>query len=329
MTEPLDLRHRPRRLRRNPALRSLVAESELSLRRLVQGHFVLPGENREEAIGALPGISRFSPDRLLPQVAADLEKGLRAVMLFGVPEHKDGEASGALDPEGEVPQAVRLLKQEFGQDLVVMADVCLCPYTDHGHCGFVSDEEIVNDASVQALAQMSQILADAGADVLGPSDMMDGRIGVIRQHLDQAGHEQTSLLAYSAKYASAFYGPFREAAGSAPSFGDRRSYQMDFRNRREAEREVLLDLEEGADMVMIKPALAYLDIIRTVQDLSTVPVVAYNVSGEYSMVQLAVREGLAEERAMVQEVLGSMHRAGADMIITYHGSRVAQEGWLS
>jgi porphobilinogen synthase len=329
MTEPLDLRHRPRRLRRNLALRSLVAESELSLRRLVQGHFVLPGENREEAISALPGISRFSPDRLLPQVAADLENGLRAVMLFGVPEHKDGEASGALDPDGEVPQAVRLLKQEFGQDLVVMADVCLCPYTDHGHCGFVSQEEIVNDASVLALAQMSQVLADAGADVLGPSDMMDGRIGVIRQHLDQAGHEQASLLAYSAKYASAFYGPFREAAGSAPSFGDRRSYQMDYRNRREAEREVLLDLEEGADMVMIKPALAYLDIIRTVQDLSTVPVVAYNVSGEYSMVQLAVREGLAEERAMVQEVLGSMHRAGADMIITYHASRVAQEGWLS
>lgn len=329
MTEPLDLRHRPRRLRRNPALRSLVAESELSLRRLVQGHFVLPGENREEAIGALPGISRFSPDRLLPKVAADLENGLRAVMLFGVPEHKDGEASGAMDPDGEVPQAVRLLKQEFGQDLVVMADVCLCPFTDHGHCGFVANDEIVNDASVLALAQMSQVLADAGADVLGPSDMMDGRIGVIRQHLDQAGHEQASLLAYSAKYASAFYGPFREAAGSAPSFGDRRSYQMDYRNRREAEREVLLDLEEGADMVMIKPALAYLDIIRTIQDLSTVPVVAYNVSGEYSMVQLAVREGLAEERTMVQEVLGSMHRAGADMIITYHGSRVAQEGWLS
>jgi len=329
MTEPLDLRHRPRRLRRNPALRSLVAESELSLRRLVQGHFVLPGDNREEAIGALPGISRFSPDRLLPQVAADLEKGVRSVMLFGVPEHKDGEASGALDPEGEVPQAVRLLKQEFGQDLVVMADVCLCPYTDHGHCGFVAKEEVVNDASVLALAQMSQVLADAGADVLCPSDMMDGRIGVIRQHLDQVGHEQASLLAYSAKYASAFYGPFREAAGSAPSFGDRRSYQMDYRNRREAEREVLLDLDEGADMVMVKPALAYLDIIRTVQDLSTVPVVAYNVSGEYSMVQLAVREGLAEERAMVQEVLGSMHRAGADMIITYHASRVAQEGWLS
>lgn len=328
MTEPLDLRHRPRRLRRTPALRSLVAESELSLRRLVQGHFVLPGENREEAIGALPGISRFSADRLLPQVAADLERGLRSVMLFGVPEHKDGEARGALDPDGEVPQAVRLLKQEFGQDLVVMADVCLCPYTDHGHCGFVAEEEVVNDPSVLALAQMSQVLADAGADVLCPSDMMDGRIGVIRQHLDQVGHEQASLLAYSAKYASAFYGPFREAAGSAPSFGDRRSYQMDFRNRREAEREVLLDLEEGADMVMVKPALAYLDIIRTVQDLSTVPVVAYNVSGEYSMVQLAVREGLAEERTMVQEVLGCMRRAGADMIITYHASRVAQNGWL-
>lgn len=329
MTDSLDLRHRPRRLRRTPALRSLVAESDLRLQRLVQGHFVLPGEGREEAIAALPGISRFSADRLLPQVAADLQRGIRAVMLFGVPSAKDGVASGAMDPQGEVPQAVRLLKQEFGQDLVVMTDVCLCPYTDHGHCGFVANEEIVNDASVLALAKMAGVLAEAGADVLCPSDMMDGRIGAIRQHLDQAGHEAVSLLAYSAKYASAFYGPFREAAGSAPSFGDRRSYQMDYRNRREAEREVMLDLEEGADMVMVKPALAYLDILRAVQDLSTVPVVAYNVSGEYSMVQLAVREGLAEERAMVLEVLGSMHRAGADMIITYHASRVAAEGWLS
>jgi len=310
-------------------MRELAAESDLRLRHLVQGHFVLPGEGRSEAIDSMPGISRYSADRLLPAVAADLAAGVRAVMLFGVPEHKDGEASGAFTADGEVPLAVRALKKEFGADLVVMTDVCLCPYTDHGHCGFVEGERVVNDRSVFALARMARVLADAGADVVCPSDMMDGRIGIIRQELDAADFEGTSILAYSAKYASAFYGPFREAAGSAPSFGDRRSYQMDFRNRREALREVLLDLEEGADMVMVKPALAYMDIIRATHEVSTVPVVAYNVSGEYAMVQLAVREGLADERAMVSEVLGGIHRAGADLIITYHASRIAAAGWLS
>lgn len=330
MSKPsLSLTHRPRRLRRNANLREMIAESDLPLRRLVQGHFVLPGKDREEPLLSLPGISRFSADRLLTQVERDLKNGVRSVMLFGVPEHKDGEASAAFDAQGEVPVAVGLLKQNFGEDLCVMTDVCLCPYTDHGHCGFVEEEEVVNDRSVLALAKMANVLAAAGSDFVCPSDMMDGRIGVIRRSLDEQGFLNTGILAYSAKYASSFYGPFREAAGSSPEFGDRRSYQMDARNAREAKREVQLDLEEGADMVMVKPALAYLDIVRLVAEISAVPVVAYNVSGEYAMVQLAVKAGLAEERAMVLEVLGSMRRAGADLIITYHASRIAEEKWLS
>ena len=325
----LDLTHRPRRLRRNANLREMLAEGELRTRQLVQGHFVVPGADREEPVASLPGIARLSPDRLVAQAEKDLDNGMRSVMLFGVPEHKDGEATAALDPEGEVPVAVRALKSAFGDDLSVMVDVCLCPYTDHGHCGFVEGQEVVNDRSVGALARMATVLAESGADFVCPSDMMDGRIGVIRHTLDQAGFEDTGILAYSAKYASAFYGPFRDAAGSAPGFGDRKTYQMDPRNSREALREVQLDLEEGADLVMVKPALAYLDILRSVAEISPVPVVAYNVSGEYAMVQLAVREGLAEERKMVTEVLGSMTRAGADLIVTYHASRVAEQGWLS
>ncbi len=324
----LDLPERPRRLRRSPRLREMVAETDLGLRHLVQGHFVLPGAGREEAIEAMPGIARLSADRLLRAVEADLGRGVGAVMLFGVPEHKDAEASGALDPHGEVPLAVAALKKEFGADLVVMTDVCLCPYTDHGHCGFVREGRVVNDESVAALARMAVVLAEAGADFVCPSDMMDGRIGAVRRALDEAEHTDTGILAYSVKYASAFYGPFRHAAGSAPSFGDRKSYQMDPRNRREALRELRLDLEEGADLVMVKPALAYLDVLREVADASEVPVVAYNVSGEYSMVRLAAREGLADERNMTLEVLGAIRRAGADLIITYHASRAAAEGWL-
>jgi porphobilinogen synthase len=325
----LDLVHRPRRLRANENLREMVAETDLRTRQLVQGHFVIPGEGKQQEVSSLPGVSRYTADQLIPVVERDLANGVRSVMLFGVPDHKDAKGSGALDPDGEVPNAVRLLKTAFGDELTVMADVCLCPYTDHGHCGFVEGEQVVNDSSVATLAQMAAVLAEAGVDFVGPSDMMDGRISEIRHHLDAVGFDQTSIIAYSAKYASAFYGPFRDAAGSSPSFGDRRSYQMDHRNSREAIREVMLDLEEGADIVMVKPALAYLDIIRAVREISTVPVAAYNVSGEYSMVQLAVREGLADERAMVLEILGGIRRAGADLIITYHASRVAAEGWLS
>lgn len=324
----LNLPQRPRRLRRTEALRNMVAENELRLRHLVQGHFVLPGKEREEPIESMPDISRQTADRLLKSVETNLERGIRAVMLFGVPDQKDSNASGAVDPEGEVPVAVRQLKSAFGDDLLVMTDVCLCPYTDHGHCGFVEGEEVLNDSSVQHLTQMATVLAEAGSDFVCPSDMMDGRIGVIREGLDAAGHQNTSILAYSAKYASAFYGPFREAADSAPSFGDRRSYQMDSRNSREAVREILLDIEEGADMIMVKPAMAYMDIIREARDLSPVPVVAYNVSGEYAMVKLSVREGFADERTIVTEILGGLRRAGADLIITYHAQKAAENGWI-
>ena len=324
----MDLPIRPRRWRQTSALRELAAEPGLELRQLIQGHFVLPGQGRREDIGSLPGISRFSADQLLPIVEQDLNNGVKSVMLFGAPEEKDAEGSGALDPQGEVPLAVQLLKQNFGDDLIVMVDVCLCPFTDHGHCGFVREERIVNDDSVKALSEMARVLAEAGADFVSPSDMMDGRVGAIRSTLDRNGFTNTSILAYTAKYASAFYGPFRDAAGSSPSFGDRRSYQMDWRNRREALRELELDLEEGADMVMVKPAMAYLDIIREFADASPVPVCAYNVSGEYSMVKVAAREGLADERAMTLEVLGAINRAGADCIITYHASHLAAQKWL-
>ena len=327
-TDILSLPRRPRRLRRFAVLRDLVAESENRLSHLVQGHFVLPGVGRVEDLSSLPGIRRLSVDQLVKTVAKDLENGVKSVMLFGVPSQKDADATLATDPHGEVPLAVAALKKEFGDDLVVMADVCLCPYTDHGHCGFVEGKEIVNDASVDTLADMAIILAQAGADFVCPSDMMDGRIGQIRNRLDESGFTQTGILAYSAKYASSFYGPFREAAGSAPSFGDRSSYQMDWRNRREALREVQLDLEEGADLVMVKPALSYLDVISDVAEISDVPVVAYNVSGEFAMVKLAAREGLADEEAMTKEILGSIRRAGADLIVTYHASQAAQEGWL-
>ncbi len=322
------LPQRPRRLRRNPALREIVAENELRLRHLVQGHFVLPGAGREEAIATMPGISRYSADLLVRKVGEDLENGIKAVMLFGVPDEKDPEATGAVDPHGEVPLAVQALKKEFGDELIVLVDVCLCPYTDHGHCGFVEGEAVVNDESVAHLAEMAKVLAAAGADFVCPSDMMDGRVGVIRRELDDAGFQDTAILAYSAKYASAFYGPFRDAAGSSPGFGDRKSYQMDPRNSREALRELRLDLEEGADLVMVKPALAYLDIIADVAQESDVPVVAYNVSGEFSMVKVAAREGLADEQKMTLEVLGAIRRAGADLIITYHASQAAAEGWI-
>jgi len=326
----LDLPYRPRRLRRTGPIRDMVAETDLRLRHLVQGWFVQPGQDREDPVGTLPGVSRVTVDRLVPGVEKDLRAGVRAVMLFGVlpEEDKDPLGRAATDPEGVVPQAIRALKEAFGDDLVVMSDVCLCPYTDHGHCGHVEGDEIRNDPSVVMLAEMAVVQAEAGADFVCPSDMMDGRVGAIREALDAAGRTRTGILAYTAKYASAFYGPFREAAHSAPAFGDRRSYQMDWRNGREALRELELDLDEGADLVMVKPALAYLDVIAAFAETSPVPVVAYNVSGEYAMVKLSAREGLADERALTLEVLTAIRRAGADLIITYHAAQAAAGGWL-
>jgi porphobilinogen synthase len=324
--DPID--ERPRRLRRTPAMRQLVAESDLRLRHLVQGHFVMPGEGVRQSIASMPGIFRYSVDTLLEQVAIDFENGVRSVMLFGVPVQKDAVGSGALDEQSELAQAVQALKQQHGEALVVMADVCLCPYTDHGHCGLVKDGIVLNDPTLPLLKDMAVMLAAAGADFVCPSDMMDGRVQVIRHGLDAAGFADTGILAYAAKYASAFYGPFRDAAGSSPEFGDRKTYQMDYRNRREATRELALDLEQCADMVMVKPALSYLDIVADAAAHSLVPVVAYNVSGEYSMVKLAADAGVANEQALTLEILHSIKRAGADIIVTYHASAAAAGGWL-
>jgi len=319
---------RPRRLRGRAVLREVVAETRLHRDMLVQPHFVLPGANRHEEIPSMPGIARESVDRLLDTVAADLKLGLRHVLLFGLPETKSPHADEAVASDGVIPQAVRALKQRFGADLLVTTDVCVCAYTDHGHCGVVRDGEILNDESLPLIAGMALAHAAAGADIVAPSDMMDGRVGAIRQTLDLNGLSGTPIMSYSAKYASGYYGPFREAADSAPAFGDRRSYQMDPRNAREAVREALLDVEEGADIVMVKPALAYLDVIRRVREQVALPVACYNVSGEFSMVKAAARAGWVDEARVVRENLWGMARAGADIIITYHGRDALREGWL-
>ncbi len=326
----MDLLHRPRRLRRTPLLREMTAETDLSPRHLVTPHFVVEGKGISEPIGSMPGVSHVSVDRLVEEVAADTALGLRAHLLFGIPDssRKDHAGSAAVDPDGVVPRALRALRERFGDDIVLITDVCLCAYTDHGHCGLLEGHTVVNDPSVEQLARMAVVHADAGADIVSPSDMMDGRVLAIRQALDAAGHVNTAVLAYSAKFASAYYGPFRDACDSAPR-GDRKSYQMDIRNGREALLETLLDVEEGADMVMVKPALAYLDIVRAVREAVLCPVVVYNVSGEYSMVKQAAAAGLVDERSLVLENLLAMRRAGADLIITYHGRDLLREEWLS
>jgi porphobilinogen synthase len=320
---------RPRRLRRSGVMRDVVAETRLHPDMFVQPHFILPGRGKREEIGAMPGIVRESADMLLQTVAADLELGLRHVLLFGLPEEKNPTATSAIDPEGVVPQAIRQLKQEFGHDLLVSADICVCAYTDHGHCGIVHEGDVDNDQTLPLLAGMALMCAEAGADIVAPSDMMDGRVAAIRVGLDENGLDQVGIMSYAAKYASAYYGPFREAANSAPSFGDRRSYQMDPRNVREAIKETNLDISEGADIVMVKPALAYLDVIQRVREQVSVPVACYNVSGEYSMVKAAAQAGLVEESKIVQENLWAMARSGADILITYHGRDVLKEGWLA
>ena len=319
---------RPRRLRHGAPMRDMTAETRLHPDMFCQPHFVLPGTGRREDIDAMPGIVRESTDNLLKTVEADLKLGIRHALLFGLPADKSPEGESALDPDGPVPTAISALKEAFGDDLLVSADICLCAYTDHGHCGVIEDGEVCNDATLPLLAGMASACALAGADIVAPSDMMDGRVGAIRVGLDLQGLENVAIMSYSAKYASAYYGPFREAADSAPSFGDRRSYQMDPRNAREALREVQLDIEEGADIVMVKPALAYLDVIRRVRQAVDVPVACYNVSGEYSMVKAAAERGWADESRVVMENLQAMVRAGSDILITYHGRDVLREGWL-
>jgi len=318
-----DLPFRPRRLRRTSALREMVRETRLHPRNLVYPLFVEPGRGVRNEIGSMPGNYRFSVDRLIEEVGEAREDGVHAVLLFGIPEKKDEVGSEAWDDQAAVQTAVGELKRAY-DDLVVMTDVCLCEYTSHGHCGVVRDGEVLNDPTLELLAKTAVSHARAGADVVAPSDMMDGRVGAIRTALAEAGHEQVAILSYAAKYASAFYGPFREAADSAPQFGDRRAYQMDPANTEEAMREVALDVAEGADMVMVKPALAYLDVIRRVREEFDLPVAAYNVSGEFSMLHAAVERGWLERDRTILEVLTAIRRAGADIILTYHAREAAR-----
>jgi porphobilinogen synthase len=317
---PID---RPRRLRRTEALRSLVRESVLSPGDLIAPLFVCPGKKVRQEIRSMPGQFNLSVDELVAEAAEAHAVGVPGVILFGLPESKDERASGAWDENGIVQQATRALKKALPR-LIVMTDVCLCEYTDHGHCGIVKGEEIVNDATLDLLTKTAVSQARAGADLVAPSDMMDGRVAAIRRALDDAGMEGTPILSYAAKYASGFYGPFREAAQSTPQFGDRRSHQMDPGNVREAIREVLLDLEEGADMVMVKPALPYLDVIRAVRERVQVPVAAYHVSGEYAMLEAAARQGWIDRDRVMLESLQSIRRAGADFILTYYAKDAAR-----
>jgi porphobilinogen synthase len=317
---------RLRRLRRTPVLRDLVRET-----RLDPGDFVLPlyveaGLEGRTPLASMPGVDRLSISAAVEEAGEALGLGIPAVLLFGIPAHKDEEGSGAWDDEGIVQLATRAIKDAH-PELLVIADLCLCEYTSHGHCGLVrADGSVDNDASVELLARTAVSQARAGADVIAPSDMMDGRVGAIRAALDEDGLSDVPIMAYSAKFASAFYGPFREAVDSAPAFGDRRGYQMDPANGDEALREVMLDVEEGADMVMVKPALPYLDVVRRVKEATRLPVAAYNVSGEYAMVKFAAAAGALDERATVLETLTSIRRAGADIVITYHAKDAAR--WL-
>jgi porphobilinogen synthase len=317
---------RLRRMRKTDALRSLVRETELSVDHLVYPLFVVHGTDKREPVPSMPGVERLTISHLAEEARQIAGLGIPAVLLFGIPADKDDGASGAYDPEGIVQLAVRAIKQAEPL-LTVITDVCLCEYMSHGHCGVVRDDgQVDNDLSLELLAKTAISHADAGADAVAPSDMMDGRVGAIRSQLDTEGHSDLPIIAYSAKFASAFYGPFRDAAESAPAFGDRRGYQMDPANTREAVREAVIDVEEGADVVMVKPALPYLDVIARVRDAVPVPVAAYNVSGEFAALKAAARQGWLDERPAVQEALTAIRRAGADIVVTYHAKEVAE--WL-
>lgn len=327
MTRPEFPNYRPRRLRQSPVLRNMVTETRLAAHQLVLPFFARPGKRERRPIGSMPGVFQLSVDELLKEATSAYQAGVPAVLLFGIPDKKDEKATGALARNGIVQQAVRALKREL-PGLLVITDVCLCEYMSHGHCGIVhrAAGKVLNDPSLPLLARTAVSHAEAGADMVAPSDMMDGRVRAIRAALDKAGFTDTPILSYAAKYASAFYGPFREAAESAPQFGDRRSYQMNPANAEEAIREVALDIAEGADMVMVKPALAYLDILHRVKATFGYPTAAYAVSAEYSMIKAAAAKGWIDERAVTLEALLGMRRAGADVIITYAAKEVC--GWL-
>jgi porphobilinogen synthase len=317
--------HRPRRLRRNEPLRGLVRETRLSAAGLIYPLFVCPGSKVRQEVTSMPGVFQQSADRIVEDCREIEALGIAGVMLFGLPEKKDPRGASSISPTGVVQRAIELIRKA-NLNLLVFTDVCLCEYTDHGHCGVIENGEVANDATLPILADQALSHARAGADIVAPSDMMDGRVTAIRKKLDEHKFENVAILSYAAKYCSGFYGPFREAADSAPQFGDRRSYQMDPANAREALKEVALDLDEGADMVMVKPALPYLDVIRQVRDRFDVPVAAYNVSGEYAMVKAAVQKGWLDERRVVVEILTGIQRAGAGIILTYHAKDLAR--WL-
>lgn len=316
---------RLRRLRRTELLRTLVQENRVDIGDLVYPMFVVEGKGIKQEIDPMPGVFRFSPDQLPCEVEEIAGLKIPAVILFGIPEHKDEIGSSAYHPGGVVQQAIKIIKK-LVPELLVITDVCLCEYTSHGHCGVIDNGDVDNDQTLPLLARMALSHAEAGADIVAPSDMMDGRVKSIRESLDKQGFQHIPILSYAAKYASAFYGPFREAAESVPQFGDRRSYQMDPPNVREALREVEQDISEGADIIMIKPALAYLDVIRRVRDTFNHPLAAYNVSGEYAMVKAAAQRGWIEEKRTVMEILTAIKRAGADIILTYHAKEVSR--WL-
>ena len=319
----MDLSIRPRRLRSSDTLRRMVRETRVSPDSLIYPLFLIEGENIREPIPSLDGQWRYSPDRVREEIEECMAAGVKRVLLFGIPAHKDACGSSAWDPNGVVQQGIRVIKEKY-PDCYVITDVCMCEYTDHGHCGILHDHEVDNDDTLRVLAKTALSHAQAGADMVAPSDMMDGRIAAIRDVLDDNGFQNVPIMSYSAKYASAFYGPFRDAAGSAPAFGDRRGYQMDPHNRREAVKECALDVEEGADILMVKPALSYLDIIRECSDAFDLPMAAYSVSGEYAMIKAAGKAGLIDEHRVMCESALSIFRAGADILITYYAKELAQ-----
>lgn len=320
--------YRPRRLRKNELVREMVAETKLSKDMFIYPYFVVPGKGVQKPIDAMPGISHFSTDTLLKDVEKGLNLGLNKIMLFGVGDEKSETAHTACDPHSLVPVAVRELKQRFGDDLYLVTDVCVCSYTTHGHCGILKDGYIDNDLSVELIAKMALTHAEAGADMLAPSDMMDGRVAAVRERLDANGWVNTAIMSHATKFASAYYGPFREAADCAPQKGDRKAYQMDFRNPREAMLEAWLDEQEGADVLMVKPALAYLDIISRLKEQTQLPIACYNVSGEYSMIKASAQKGWIDEQKVVMETMHAFARAGASIITSYHIRDILENKWM-
>jgi porphobilinogen synthase len=320
--------HRPRRLRKNSVVREMMAETRLSKDMFMYPYFVVPGNGVKHAIDSMPGVNHFSQDTLITDVEKGLELGVNKIMLFGVGDEKSEDAQSAYHDHSIVPSAVRELKKQFGDDLYVVTDVCVCSYTTHGHCGIMKDDYVQNDETVELIAKMGLAHAQAGADMLAPSDMMDGRIAAIRELLDQNKYVNTAIMSHATKFASAYYGPFREAADCAPSKGDRKAYQMDFRNPNEALREALLDENQGADVLMVKPALAYLDIMHNLKQHANLPIACYNVSGEYAMVKAAAERGWIDEQKVVMETMYAFARAGASIITTYHIRDMVENNWI-